>query len=181
MEDNKMKSIHYKQSVAVLFFGAFFLWSGFNPAEAKELGGEFATEEQPIEIVSYQNYSGLSELVSMICDDAIERFHGFYGPTVVNVAPFETKDGPQDLKVSKLGVTLADQMIAMINNDTLIMAAASRENSESYEQNLFGVLQEIDGYLRIHINGRNIDGKRVSYVATIEMSEPIYRALHTYL
>jgi len=176
-----MKSIHYIQCVAVLFFSVFLLWSGFSNLGAEELGGEFTIEERPVEVVSYKNYSGLSELVSMICDDAIERFHGFYGPTVVNVSPFATNNGTGSAKVSKLGVTLADQMIAMINNDTLAMTDTSRQYPESYEQNLFGILQEMDGYLRIHINGRNIDGKRVSYVATIEMSEPIYRALHTYL
>ena len=176
-----MKGVNYKQGVVVLFISALLLWSGPNPAEASELGGEFATEDQPIEIVSYQSYSGLSELVSMICDDAIERFQGFYGPTVVNVTPFATNGSVQKVKVSKLGVTLADQMIAMINNDTLVMANAARQNTESYEQNLFGVLEEIDGYLRVHINGRNVEGKRVSYVANVEMSEPIYRALHTYL
>jgi len=176
-----MKHIHYTRCTAVLFFSLFLLWSGLGNSKAEQFGGEFVTEEKPVETVSYKNYSGLSELVSMICDDAIERFHGFYGPTVVNVTPFATDDNTGSAKISKLGITLADQMIAMINNDTFATADSTKERSKNYEQNLFGVLEEIDGYLRIHINGRNIDGKRVSYVATIEMSEPIYRALHTYL
>lgn len=177
-----MKGVYCKNCFTVLLVTIFFFWAGPQPTEAKELGGQFALEDQPIEIVSYQSYAGLSELVSMICDDAIERFQGFYGPTVVNVRPFASAgETPKD-KVSKLGVTLADQMIAMVNNDTLVMANNARQSSgESYEQNLTGVLQEIDGYLRVHISGRNVEGKRVSYVANIEMSEPIYRALHTYL
>nr|MBF0221863.1 hypothetical protein [Desulfobulbaceae bacterium] len=176
-----MKGV-YKKYFVVFWVSIFLLWSGSHSTEAKELGGEFAVEDRPIEIVSYQSYAGLSELVSMICDDAIDRFQGFYGPTVVTVRPFASADDTAKDKVSKLGVTLADQMIAMVNNDTLVMANSDRKSSgESYEQNLSGVLQEIDGYLRVHISGRNVEGKRVSYVANIEMSEPIYRALHTYL
>ena len=177
-----MKCENYKQGGVLFFMSAFVLYLAQGPAKAEELGGEFATEAQPIEIVSYQNYSGLSELVSMICDDAIERFQGFYGSTVVDVKPFASVSAVQNAKISKLGVTLADQMIAMINNDTFIMADTSEEkNKGDYGQNLSGVLQEIDGYLRIHISGRNVDGKRISYVANVEMSEPIYRAMHTYL
>lgn len=176
-----MKDVLYKQYLVFLFIGAWCLASGNGLVQAKERGGEFAAEEQPIEIVSHQSYSGLSELVSMICDDAIERFQGFYGPTVVDVSPFETPGKTSQAKVTKLGVTLADQMIAMINNDTLVMIDDSKPQTGNYGQKLSGVLQEIDGYLRIHISGRNANGKRVSYVANVEMSEPIYRALHTYL
>lgn len=175
-----MNGVTHKRNLVVLCICTAFLSLG-HPCVAKELGSEFAAEEQPIDIVSYQNYSGLSELITMICDDAIERFQGFYGPTVVTVNPFVSKDSSEKTKVSKLGVTVADQMIAMINNDTLVMADTKKESHGNYEQNLAGVLQEIDGYLRIHISGRNVEGKRISYVANVEMSEPIYRALHTYL
>ena len=142
-------------------------WSVAQPAGAKELGGMFGVEEQPIEIVSHQSYSGLSELVSMICDDAIDRFQGFYGSTVVNVSPFASSSSIKNAKVSRLGVTLADQMIAMVNNDTLVMGNSAGQDGKTYEQNLSGVLQEIDGYLRVHMSGRNVVGKRFSYVANI--------------
>ena len=127
---------------------------------------------------AYQNYSGLADLVTMICDDALERFQGFYGPTVVKVAPFTTIGFFEKNKQSELGLTLADQMTAVINNDTLTSNSQARGMTP---QNLRGVLQELDGYLRVHISGVNAAGERTSFVVTVEMSDPIYRALHTYL
>lgn len=125
-----------------------------------------------------QNYSGLADLVTMICDDALGRFQSFYGPTHVRVDPFTTMGTFEKNKLSELGMTLADQMVAKINNDIrsnpgLAVGATN--------QKLQGVLQEIDGYLRIHISGVNAAGEWASYVVNVEMSEPIYRALHTYL
>ena len=46
MKETKMKGIDYKQCFVVLFFSAFLLCSGAKPAEARELGSEFAIEEQ---------------------------------------------------------------------------------------------------------------------------------------
>jgi len=139
-----------------------------------------APEEQPR--IRYDSYSGLSELVTLICDDAIAHFDGFYAHSVVRVEPFVSLDEFQRGKVSQLGIALADQMVAMVNNET---AAGIRQlggrQPDNPSQKLSGVLQEMDGYLRIHISGRNAYGERLSYVANIEMSEAIYRALHTYL
>ena len=137
-----------------------------------------AEEAAPATIINYQNYSGLADLVTMICDDALDRFQGFYGPTVVTVEPFTTLGFFEKNRQSELGMTLADQMTAIINNDTLGNHGRARGKTH---QKLRGVLQEVDGYLRIHISGVNIAGKRTSYVVSVEMSEPIYRALHTYL
>ncbi len=154
------------------------------PAFAQEQGqgAEFMVDEPPVEIVTYQNYAGLSELVTMICDDAILRFQGFYGPTIVTAEPLKTIGRFQRNKRSQLGMTLTDQMIAMVNNDTIML----NENDYSYSgtgipQRLAGVLEEVDGYLRVHLRGVNVLGERLSYVANVEMSEAIYRSLHTYL
>lgn len=169
------KNILYGFLFGALLFAA-------QPALAQqELGAEFTMEEPPAEVVSYQSYAGLSELITMICDDAIERLQGFYGPSVVSVEPFITIDQYQKNKLSKLGVTMADQMIAMVNNDTIMLSETTLMNGKGVAQKLNGVLQEVDGFLRVHISGVNISGERLSYVANVEMSEPIYRALHTYL
>jgi len=125
-----------------------------------------------------QDYSGLADLVTMICEEALERFQGFYGPSVVTVTPFATIGFFEKNKQSELGMTLADQMTAMINNDTKDHLGRARGTTD---QALHGLLQEVDGYLRVHLSGVNAAGERTSYIVVVEMSEPIYRALHTYL
>jgi len=136
------------------------------------------TDEATPATSNFRNYSGLAELITMICDDAHERFQAFYGSSVVKVEPFATIGFYEKDKQSELGMTLADQMTAIINNDTLANHGGA---SGMTPQKLNGVLQEVDGYLRIHISGVNAAGERTSYVVSVEMSEPIYRALHTYL
>jgi len=121
------------------------------------------------------NYSSLTALVNNICDDAIVRFGNFFTPASVTVHPFVTMDdSPRGL--SMLGVVLADQMLAMINNETSTRFAMQHSPTESQE--LTGLIQEMDGYLRIHIKGRNEHGEKRSHVVAVEMSEPLYRALH---
>lgn len=173
-----MKSISwpYKLKIALCFIlcGASF-------------AGEAISQENPQDlpvrgITSYENYTGLSELITMICDDAISTLQGFFGPTVVEVQPFITFGQFQENKISSLGISLADQMMAMVNNDT----AANAENTpagetKEHQQKLRGTIQEIDGFLRIHISAVNVYGERLSHTTTVEMSEPIYRAMHTYL
>ncbi len=122
------------------------------------------------------NYSSLTALVNNICDDAIVRFGSFFTPASVTVHPFVTiDDSPRGL--SLLGVVLADQMLAMINNETSTRFALHHSPTETQE--LTGLIQEMDGYLRIHIKGRNEHGEKRSHVVAVEMSEPLYRALHT--
>lgn len=147
-------------------------------ADDTEPSNTLPTEETTPATSNFQNYSGLADLVTMICDDAQERFQGFYGSTVVKVEPFSTIGFYERNKQSELGMALADQMTAIINTDTL---ANRRLALGTTTQKLNGVLQEVDGYLRIHISGVNTAGERTSYVVSVEMSEPIYRALHTYL
>lgn len=136
-----------------------------------------AWKGQAVAAITYQNYSGLAELITRVCDEAAEQFYGFYGPTWVDVKPFVAVSDSGEKKMTLLGVTLADQMIAMINNDPTI----TQKTSGDYQQDLKGVLQEVDGYLRIHISGFNSHAVRRSYVVTVEMAESIYRLLHTYV
>lgn len=171
-----------KYCLVLLLAASPLLLAPLSTISAEELGAEFVSEVPPPEIVSYQSYSSLSELVTMICDDAIERFQGFYGPTAVHVKPFATVGEFQRGKQSKLGITIADQMIAMVNNDTIMLTEEDLEKpGRSYAQRLDGVLEEVDGYLRIHISGVNVYGERISYVANVEMSESIYRSMITFL
>ena len=129
---------------------------------------------------SYQSYAGLAELVNLICDDAMQNFHGFFGPSVVEVMPFQTLGAYQKKRISSLGLTLADQVVSVINKDTTISAPLnSNAPLPGYQQSIGGLLQEVDGYLRVHISAVNVYGQRMSYTTNVEMSEPIYRALHT--
>ncbi len=130
----------------------------------------------PPERISARSYANLSQLVTLICDDAMEDFWEFYGPTTVAVRPFKVIANYTVKKTTILGITLADQMTAMINTQAVPEYAFEAH----YAQRLEGVIEEIDGFLRVHMNGRNVRGERRSYSVTVEMSDPIYRALHTY-
>lgn len=128
---------------------------------------------------SGSNYASLSHLVTMVCDDAMERFYNFFGASPVIVEPFRVaSEFSAANRVSLLGATLADQMSAGINNEAVAQPASANATAE---QRLHGLLQEMDGYLRIHMSGQNNRGEWRSYVVTVEMSEPIYRALHSYV
>ena len=168
---NKIISINFMMIMSILV-----LLSGTSLAQ--EMGAEFANVATPPKAILYQNYTDLSELVTVLCDQADLKFKKFYGFGLVKVQPFITIGEFQKNKISELGVTLADQMISVINNDPIVRVDNSK--GDKVTQRLNGVLQEVDGYLRVHITGVNYCGRRVSYVANVEMSEPIYRALHTY-
>jgi hypothetical protein len=154
----------------------------FTGITAHAIGVETQTVTQTEELTSAvdtnKNYSGLSDLITTVCDEALGRFQDFYEPSVIIVEPFTTIGFYEKNKQSELGVTLADQITAVMNNGTL--KTKGRASGET-TQKMNGVLQEVDGYLRIHLNGINADGEKASYVISVEMSAPIYRALHTYL
>lgn len=122
-------------------------------------------------------YGSLSELVMLISDDAALRFAGFYTAAPVKVEPFPVLGEKPARRTSVLGATLADQMTAMINS----VPGAEDRRAAASDQVLRGVLQEIDGYLRVHISGRNSRGQWRSYVANVEMSAAVYQAMHTYV
>ena len=136
-----------------------------------------ATMENPDEEISdplqLKNYSGLAELVAAICDDAGKVFNNFFSATVVTVQPFTFITSTGEKRLTPLGESMADQMIAMINNGRIDFAAP-----RMYDQRLAGVLQEVGGYLRVHISGFNGQALRRSYTANVEMSEALYRALY---
>ncbi len=174
-------SVNRLVAASLICLFAAFLHCGSAKASAKteklyDLG---SNEESALQTEMPKNYSSLAGLVSIVCDDAIEQFYNFFSPALVNVEPFLVLgEFPANRRISLLGATLADQMTAMINNSPPLKAPAGNED---YEQRVQGILQEIDGLLRIHISGVNSDGERRSYVINVEMSEPIYRALHTYV
>ncbi|MFA6498290.1 MAG: hypothetical protein WC256_05130 [Desulfurivibrionaceae bacterium] len=144
--------------------------------EKEDEGRGSATEG----MVSQKNYSSLTSLVAMVGSDAMEHLHGFFAAEPVTIEPFIVlSEFSTRQRISLLGATLAEQMAAVISNESLAMwrPAAAGEN----EQRVSGVLQEVDGHLRIHVLAANTRGERRSYVVNVEMSEPIYRALHSYV
>ncbi len=155
--------------------GLFFIFAT-NGWSQEESGADLiAAETEPH--FSFHNYANLAELVAVICDDAGQRFDNFFGPSLISVKPFGVIGDYQVKKITILGMTMADQMAAMVNANSV----ARQPADIPYEQSLGGMLEELDGYLRIHVHGRNVYGERRAYVANVEMSEPIYRALHSYV
>jgi hypothetical protein len=146
-------------------------------AEGREPGPNQTAKNDAGERVSYHRYSNLSELVTLICDDAGAAFRGFYGPAAVEVTPFAVVSDYRVRKMTRLGLTLADQMAAMINREPGAPAMAGAHSPQTME----GVIEEVDGFLRVHISGSNILGERRAHVVNVEMSEPIYRFLHSYV
>jgi len=135
-----------------------------------------AAMEQTAQVPTLQqdrHYSGVAELVAEVSSEAGQVFDNFYSATVVKVQPFVFVTPEGEKRLTPLGETLADQMIAAINNGRIDFDAPRR-----YEQRLTGVIQEVDGYLRIHISGFNGQALRRSYTANVEMSEALYRALY---
>lgn len=172
----KMINSFFGQMAILLSLICLFLSPPFSAQAQDESGAEMQVEEFPKRI-SYHSYSNLSEMVTFICDDAMDIFRDFYGPTVVAVSPFSVISDYKIYKMTMLGITLADQMTAMINSEP----AADISVEKKYDQKLEGVIEEMDGFLRIHISGRNVRGERRGYAVNVEMSEPIYRFLHSYV
>ena len=142
----------------------------------EESGSDLFEKDPAPKQFSFNSYANLSELIAMICDDASRQFDEFFGPSVIKVRPFNVISDYRIKKMTILGITLADQMAAMINCYSVSQVPAE----DSHEQIVGGMLEEMDGFLRVHIHGRNVYGERRAYVANVEMSEPIYRALHSY-
>ncbi|HIJ79676.1 MAG: hypothetical protein OEY01_13150 [Desulfobulbaceae bacterium] len=150
------------------------VWAG--SAEDDEMGAVAVQHE-----MSLQSYASLPGLVAMICSDAMLQYEDFFNLSPIMIEPFVVlNEFSVPKKISLLGATLADQMAAVISNETLAAWRGS-DDTGGYEQRVSGLLQEMDGYLRVHITGVNTMGERRSYVVNVEMSEPIYRALHSYV
>lgn len=138
--------------------------------------------EVPLEPASStppQSYASVPGFVSMFSRDAIGQFKYFFASSPVAVEPFIViGEFSSSKKMTTLGITLADQMAAVINNEAEASMAKAKGDSP---QRIWGILQEADGYLRVHVTGVNACGERRSYVVNVQMSEPIYRALHSYV
>jgi len=169
------RSVFPTQAVLLVLLCAFWA-TGAWATEKEDEGRGLATES----VIGPKNYSSLTGLVAMVGSDAMEHLHGFFAAEPVAIEPFIVlSEFSTRQRISLLGATLAEQMAAVISNESLAVwrPAAAGEN----EQRVSGVLQEVDGYLRIHILAANTRGDRRSYVVNVEMSEPIYRALHSYV
>jgi hypothetical protein len=174
-----MKNIlKQKRGSMICWLILMILCPGFSTVSLalEESSTDLFEKEQVPQQFSLNSYANLSELVAMICDDASRQFDEFFGSSVIKVRPFNVISDYRIKKVTILGITLADQMAAMINCCSVSQVPAE----DNHEQIVGGMLEEMDGFLRIHIHGRNVYGERRAYVANVEMSEPIYRALHSY-
>ena len=150
----------------------FLVMAVSSPPPAAGAGPDYMQPSRPAAVVSY---GGVNEMIEKVGRDAMEEFSDFFGPAVVNVEPFVLVDRYPRATVSALGLALADRMVAGINDDSVSRVPPEGEPRPQW---LMGMLQEMDGYLRIHIYGINMRGERRSFVAVVEMSEPLYRALH---
>lgn len=124
------------------------------------------------------NYSSLPALLDRIGQDAMGKFQDFFDASPLLVEPFAVLgEFPSRQRISLLGVVLAEQMAAVLGNEAL--SRWRPETLGEQGQYLNGTLLEVDGYLRVQISGLNTRGERRSHVVNIEMSESIYRALHS--
>lgn len=169
------KTVFLLPAVLLVLLGVF--WATGAPAREKDPPARSAANEGA---GSRKEYASLTGLVTMVGRDAMEQLQGFFAPVPVTVEPFIVLDEfSSRQRVSLLGVTLAEQVAAVIGNESPVVwrPAAAGEG----EQRVSGVLQEVAGYLRIHIIAANSRGERRNYVLNVEMSEPVYRALHSYV
>lgn len=157
--------------VVIAFSGGAVFAQPFRDAGYIEVPAD--TESGPV-----QGYASVPGVVSLFSRDAIGQFKYFFAAAPVAIEPFLVVDDfSSSKKMTTLGITLADQMAAVINNEAAPMEGAAGETP----QRIWGFLQEADGYLRVHVTGENSRGERRSYVVNVQMSRPIYRALHTYV
>lgn len=171
-----VKKIVFPTQVLLLVLLCAFWATGAWATEKEEDGKGAATEG----MISQRNYASLPNLVAMVGSDAMEHLHGFFAAEPVTIEPFIVlSEFSTRQRVSLLGATLAEQMAAVIGNESL--AVWRSPSAGEHEQRVSGILQEVNGYLRIHIIAANTRGDRRSYVVNVEMSEPIYRALHSYV
>ncbi|EKD33869.1 MAG: hypothetical protein ACD_75C02567G0003 [uncultured bacterium] len=171
-----VKKIVFPTQVLLLVLLCAFWATGAWATEKEEDGKGAATEG----MISQRNYASLPNLVAMVGSDAMEHLHGFFAAEPVTIEPFIVlSEFSTRQRVSLLGATLAEQMAAVIGNESL--AVWRSPSAGEHEQRVSGILQEMNGYLRIHIIAANTRGDRRSYVVNVEMSEPIYRALHSYV
>lgn len=153
---------------------SLLLTSAASAGQLRPPVAEPATTTPPAEIVGQPDYGSLVMLIGKVCSESGNSFAGFFDSSPVRVPSF-IHLGRLNGNSSLLGVLLADQMAAVLNGH----ANAFHGKGDDEGQILEGILQEVDGYLRIHMLGRNRQQQRRSHVAVIEMSTALYRALHS--
>lgn len=150
-----------------------------SPAGASEGTGVMAAvKTAPPETTTYTD---LTQLTSRVCTGAAQAFRGFFDSSLIRVHPFVIVSAMTN-DSSVLGEMMADQMAAMLNDyaNAVTTPSGCDQQREAGHQEVEGVMEEVDGYLRIHVLATNSRGERLSHVALVEMSAPLYRALHTY-
>lgn len=161
------------------FFSLICLLAGVPAGAAeKEVGPQIpATDELQ---VSQRNYSSLPGLIAMLGQETMAQLQDFFLAEPVFVEPFIVlNEFSTRAKISLFGATLAEHLAAVVGNESLsVWRPAERA---THQQSLSGVLQEIDGYLRVHALAVNARGESRSCVVNVQMTEPIYRALHRYV
>lgn len=170
------KRIVFLAQIVLLILTGVFLATGARATEKEAEGKGVAAEG----VASQGSYASLASLVAMVGSDAMAQLHGFFAAEPVTIEPFIVLDEfAVRRRISLLGATLAEQMAAVISNESLAVGRPAAV--DAHEQRISGVLQEMGGYLRIHIIAANTRGEQRSHVVNVEMSEPIYRALHSYV
>ena len=146
---------------------------GINPEAAGAQAPAALPAAAPVCSFEARNYHNLYDLITDIGRDAGRFYRDFYSQTPVTVQPFVFLTESGEKRFTPMGAILADQMTAMVNNQQ-----GSVVVSGPAEQELKGVLVELNGYLRIHMSGVNAFDQRRSYTAEVEMSEALYRSLY---
>lgn len=171
----------YLMKRLVLSLVVLVAWPGCVSAQPAQPAQDAAYIDVPAPLESgpAQGYASVPGVVSLFSRDAIGQFKYFFAAAPVVVEPFIVIDEfSSSKKMTTLGITLADQMAAVINNEAV---APGKGAGGGAPQRIWGFLQEAGGYLRVHVTGENSRGEHRSYVVNVQMSEPIYRALHTYV
>jgi hypothetical protein len=126
-----------------------------------------------------RGYATLPALLAQVGSEAMAQFQDFFDLAPLVVEPFvHLRQDAGRPRISLLGAMLAEQMAVVLGNEALVQWPLPQGELGQY---LSGSLLETDGYLRVQISGSNTRGELRSHVVNVEMSEPIYRALHTFI
>jgi len=128
-------------------------------------------------------YQDVTGLVARASSEAGRVLQGFFSSGPVVVEPFVFVTSFSRHPDTALSLIWASQLAAAVPNSVPSWTTPSPLSGTSSEkgrlQTLGGSLQEVDGFLRIHIIAQNARQERQSQVINIEMSEPLYRSLHS--
>lgn len=151
------------------------------------LGTGCSDKKKMVEGPGPLHYSNLDQLVSVISRDGLAELENFYLTNKVSVKPFRIAGEHYIPETSLLSFTLADQMnagLSSLSTMSWFRELMKRINirSAGYKpkrERLEGLIEELDGFLRVHMSARNSFGEKRDISLSVEMSEPLYKALHT--